>query len=108
MRSGMSVICVRPLSSTIRAEMSIHLFPIFCRQGKNPKKYQAGFINAEGEVVIDAVYENARSFSEELAPIQVQGRWGAIDRTGKIAIPCVHHELGLRFSEGRISFTANM
>ncbi len=49
-----------------------------CRIGK---KY--GFIDEKGNLVIPAVFdETNKGFSEGLAPVQVAGIWGVIDRQG--------------------------
>jgi hypothetical protein len=46
-----------------------------------------GFIDKTGKVVIPTQFENAGSFSEQLAPVSIGGKWGFIDKTGKVAIP---------------------
>ena len=85
-----------------------YLYPIYVRQGKSPNKYKAGFINAEGEIKILPDYEDARSFSEGLAPVRLNGKWGAIALNGDLVIPCTHTGMGLRFSEGTIGLSVGM
>ena len=46
-----------------------------------------GFVDKEGRVVIDPVFEQAGRFSEGLAPVKLNGKWGYIDRKGKVVIP---------------------
>src|SRR5579864_4723682 len=82
----------------------MYLFPIYVRQGRSPSKWKAGFIDSDGKIVISPDYEDARPFSEGLAPVQIGGSWGAIDETGVLVVPCTHSEMGLRFMEGRASF----
>ncbi|MCA1816762.1 MAG: WG repeat-containing protein [Acidobacteria bacterium] len=41
----------------------------------------------------------ARSFSEGLAAVQINGKWGYVDRTGKLVIPAQFKD-ALEFSEG--------
>ena len=48
------------------------------------KKY--GFANAEGEIVIDLMYDGADVFSEGLAPVLKNGKWGFINEQGNVAI----------------------
>lgn len=82
-----------------------YAYPIYVRQGRNRTKFKAGFINAAGKTVIDPHFDDARPFSEGLAPVRLNGKWGAIDRSGVFVIPCTHQGVGLKFSEGKIEFT---
>jgi hypothetical protein len=80
-----------------------NLYPVYVRQGRSPKSYKAGFINAEGKTVIQPSFEDARPFREGLASVQLNEKWGAIDTDGKLAIPFVH-TVGLDFSNGVAQF----
>src|ERR1700691_3755348 len=80
-----------------------NLYPVYVRQGRSPKSYKAGFIDATGKTVIEPTFEDARPFSEGLASVQLNEKWGAIDATGKLAIPFVH-TVGLDFSSGVAQF----
>ncbi len=61
-----------------------------------------GFIDKTGNLVIERVFDNARSFSEGLAAVEIEGNLGFIDRSGKLAIQTQYdwgyHEAD--FSEG--------
>ena len=46
-----------------------------------------GFLNIEGKIIIQTIYEEAQSFSNGLAAVKKNGKWGFIDKTGKIIIP---------------------
>ena len=46
-----------------------------------------GYIDAQGEQVIQTRFSSARDFSEGLAPVSVDHRWGYIDRNGEFVIP---------------------
>lgn len=48
------------------------------------KKY--GFVNAEGKIVIDMIYDGADVFSEGLAPVLKDGKWGFINEKGEVVI----------------------
>ena len=37
-----------------------------------------GYINVRGNLVLDALYDNARPFSEGLAAVERDNRWGYI------------------------------
>ncbi len=45
-----------------------------------------GYINTEGQLVIEDIYDGVREFSEDLAATNLKGRWGYIDRLGQIKI----------------------
>lgn len=65
-----------------------------------------GFINIEGDLVIEPKYEYAHDFSEGLAAVRTGGKWGFIDKSGKMAIPpkfdCVYRK---GFSQGLAAAT---
>ena len=58
-----------------------------------------GFINKKGEIVIPAIWENAKDFHEGLAAVSSNGKYGFIDKTGLIVIPCQWEDVG-SFHEG--------
>jgi hypothetical protein len=43
-------------------------------------------MGVSGDIVIPVQFHNARSFSDGLAAVEVDGKWGYIDRTGKMVI----------------------
>lgn len=45
-----------------------------------------GYINKEGKIVINPIYDFATNFSDGLAAVKVQGKWGYIDKNGKFVI----------------------
>ncbi len=45
-----------------------------------------GFVNLSGEVVLETKYDEAKSFSLNLAPVSEDGRWGYIDISGNEVI----------------------
>lgn len=45
-----------------------------------------GYIDKEGKIVVEPVYDDARSFSNGLAAVMKDGAWGFIDTEGKTAI----------------------
>jgi|SRR5215831_228350 len=45
------------------------------------------FINLKGEQVIPLQFDLAREFSEGLAPVEINGKFGFIDNTGVFKIP---------------------
>ena len=50
-----------------------------------------GFIDEQGNLVIDFQYESVYDFREGLACVQNQyGFWGYIDKTGNVVIPCTY------------------
>ena len=59
-----------------------------------------GFINTAGEVVIEIKYDDAGSFGEGLAPVQVGEEWGYINADGEMVIE-PQFEDACPFHEGR-------
>jgi tetratricopeptide (TPR) repeat protein len=45
-----------------------------------------GFIDNTGQVAIPIVFENARRFSEDLAPVRINAKWGFINKDGGLEI----------------------
>ncbi|MCR2805122.1 WG repeat-containing protein [Paenibacillus soyae] len=66
-----------------------------------------GFINAKGKIVIRAQYLDVTSFSEGLAGVYVDGKWGYIDQTGQLVVQ-PQYELGAaQFKDGLVQVTRN-
>ena len=59
----------------------------------------------DGAVVIPAKYDNADDFSEGLAAVEINGKWGCIDKSGREVIPLKYDNVRW-FSEGlaRVEF----
>jgi len=66
-----------------------------------------GFVDKTNKVVIPGKYDDAGSFTEELAPVKLDGKWGFIDKTGKEVISVKYDEVGLWFSGGFVSVKLN-
>lgn len=49
-----------------------------------------GFMNQEGELVIEAVYDDVSPFSEGFAAVNIKGKWGFIDKTGDQVVPPIY------------------
>lgn len=65
-------------------------------QRKN-KKY--GFINKNGEMVIQPIYDYVLAFSEGLAKVEINGKCGFINRNGEMVIQPIFNDVK-SFSEG--------
>lgn len=77
---------------------------------KRDNKY--GFIDKNGDVVIDCIFDKYSQFSEGLACIQLNGESGFIDKSGKIVINFnlpVHgaHIFGMKFNNGIVPIWLN-
>lgn len=62
-----------------------------------------GYIDANGQFVIQPQFEDAKSFSEGLAGVMIKEKWGYINREGKLVIPSKYefaYEGEHSFSEG--------
>lgn len=64
---------------------------------ENPYKW--GFINAKGDIAIEAIYEDNRDFSEGLAAANYKGKWGYINKRGETVID-FQYRTTTEFSEG--------
>ncbi|MCI0494015.1 WG repeat-containing protein [candidate division KSB1 bacterium] len=53
-----------------------------------PRSFEGkyGYVNRQGEIVIDAKFDMAWPFEDNLAGVQVAGKWGFIDSTGNFVI----------------------
>jgi hypothetical protein len=80
------------------------LFPIFVREGRSPTKYNSGFIDASGKVVIPPIYDRAHPFRNSRAAVLLGEKWGAIDEAGDLVIP-PRFSGPLVFTEGLAKFT---
>lgn len=61
---------------------------------------QYGYINTDGDFIIEPSYYGAQYFTEGLAPVQnILGKWGFIDKQGGLVIP-MQYEDALPFTEG--------
>jgi hypothetical protein len=66
--------------STSAAEV-VELYPV-----RSATVAAYGYINKAGDVVIDATWEGARPFSEDLAAVMLAQNWGFIDETGEAVV----------------------
>lgn len=58
-----------------------------------------GFINKEGQVVIDFIYGDAKDFKDNLCAVKYASQWGYINTNGEIVIP-FKYDYADTFSEG--------
>lgn len=49
-----------------------------------------GYCNAEGKILIQCNYQDAGPFSEGLAPVKYNRKWGFINHKGDIVIDCIY------------------
>ncbi len=61
-----------------------------------------GLLSRSGIWAAEPVWSDVRGFSEGLAAVEQDGKWGYIDTAGKTVIPCVYREAG-DFHNGRAS-----
>lgn len=72
-----------PVSDNVYEEMKA----FECGQPAAYRKGDAwGFVNNQGEVCIEARYEDAKSFLNGYAPVKENGLWGYIDRNGTMVV----------------------
>lgn len=47
-----------------------------------------GFVNSDGQVVIEPQYSEAKSFSNGLGAVSIDGEWGFVNKANKLVIEC--------------------
>lgn len=65
------------------------------------KEFGYGYVNTKGEIVIPNKYEDIRDFSEGLAAVMLNGKWGFIDKDGNIKVDFKFSNEPKSFSNGR-------
>ena len=63
----------------------------------NDKKW--GFVDYDGNIVIECIYDEVKPFCEGLAAVKVNGKWGYINDRGRVVIP-IQYANADSFSEG--------
>lgn len=66
---------------------------------KYDKDNKFGFVDTNGNVVIEPQFDDISEFSEGLAAVKLKNNWGFINRTGEIVIKC-KYEAAKEFKEG--------
>jgi hypothetical protein len=82
-----------PKSINDNTEEKPYLYPVKNTEGK------WGYINSEGEVIIDFIYDHAGFFTDGTAVVSLNGRYGLIDLDGNTIIKPQYNYMG-SFSEG--------
>lgn len=59
-----------------------------------------GFVNRNGEIVINPEYDYVFNFSEGIAAVKVGDKYGFIDTTGVLIVPCEYDEVESSFEDG--------
>lgn len=62
---------------------------VFAAVKKNGKW---GFVDNNGEMIIEPIYDDARSFTSELAAVKKNGVWGFIDMEGNTAVDFIFED----------------
>jgi hypothetical protein len=73
---------------------------------KNEIKLLTGIIDTTGAQVVDFKYERIGEFSEGMAVVQKEGKFGFVDKSGKEVIPLMYEDAA-RFSEGLAAVKLN-
>lgn len=60
---------------------------------------KVGYMDREGQIVIQPKYAFGYDFREGLAAVEYRGKWGYIDKTGQEVIPLIY-ESAMDFSDG--------
>ncbi|NLW02187.1 MAG: WG repeat-containing protein [Clostridiaceae bacterium] len=82
-----------PASATDNAREERYLYPAMNSDGK------WGYIDSEGKVVVDFIYDHAGFFAEGVAAVSLNDRFGLIDLDGETIVEPQYAHIG-NFSEG--------
>ena len=52
-----------------------------------------GYYSVDGKTIVEAIYESAYRFTEGLAAVKKDGKWGFINTSGEIVVPCEYDEV---------------
>ena len=89
----------RPVETTF--DQNTADFAFSCGLGMIERDGKYGYIDAEGNLVIDCIYDNAYTFAEGLAVVEKDGKDLLIDASGKTFLNLSEHQLAAYgFSEG--------
>lgn len=61
----------------------------------------SGYVNLSGKLVIEPGFDEANPFVDGRALVKKDGKWGFIDRTGRVVVPFEFDSALLRFSRDR-------
>jgi len=59
-----------------------------------------GFADSKGKITIEPQYQNAKSFSMGIAPVEIEDRWGYINTKGEIVIETKYLDAGVFSLDG--------
>ena len=60
-----------------------------------------GYINTKGQIIISPIYEKVLGFSDGIAAVKQNGKWGFIGVDGVFVVPCKYDEIGHSFYNGQ-------
>lgn len=66
-----------------------------------------GYIDVDGNLVIDAQFQDAHSFSNSLAAVSMDGKWGFINKEGKVVIDYTFEDVGDFNTKGCVFTSTN-
>lgn len=63
-------------------------------------QYKYGYLDKQGNVAIDYIYDSAYSFQDGLAPVKKDGKWSYIDTNGNSVMDYFEEDTVSYFREG--------
>lgn len=66
-----------------------------------------GYVTMDGDIVIIPQYEDARSFSEDMAAVKQNSKWGFIDKKGNVVVDFEYDGVESNFKNGRGALIKN-
>ncbi len=75
--------------------------------GVTTNGYKFGFIDSNFTEIVPLIYDYASDFKEGFAAVNLNGKWGFINKTGKIVIPIIYEETRYFFTNGYAAVKLN-
>jgi hypothetical protein len=64
------------------------------------KNDKVGFVNSNGDWIVEPIYDKVKSFKNGLAPVCKEKKWGYINKTGTVVISLQYRDAELFSNDG--------
>lgn len=79
----------------------INVGGVFDKKNKKTTGGLWGYASVDGQIVIEPTYNQAHGFSEGMAAVKLNNKWGFINTEGIIVVPCEYDEVEADFENGK-------
>ena len=71
------------------------------KESNEIKEGEWGYLDPDNGIIIAPKYSNAHSFSDSMAAVKMNDKWGFINKKGDLIVPCEYDEVISNFSDGK-------